>query len=205
MAYRGPLLYAWIKIYSSTCKEREGRQGTECGGRSEATLAIVVRRLGLCGEGVGHRLVSGVEVPSGATTFLLPFASLCSILPAFFWLSRAPFSLPLPLFLLSLHPPVAQSYLASRLKSTSLCVPVATFHIPTVLCSLTLPSNKAPSHNTDTPTSWSSKWVNSSGTNTLATLRSRPLSVCWQSVSTNCDRPNEHRYRLGGLLRACLP
>jgi hypothetical protein len=99
-----------------------------------------------------------------------------------FWLSRAPFSLPLPHFLLPLHPPVAQSYPASRLKSTSLCVPVAT-SIPTVLCSLTPSFNKAPPHNTDTPTSWSSKWVNSFGTNTLATSRSRPLSVCWQSVS----------------------
>jgi hypothetical protein len=77
--------------------------------------------------------------------------------------------------------------------------------IPTVLCSLIPSSNKAPSHKTDTPTSSFSKWVNSSGTNTLATSRSRPLSVCWQSVSTNCDRPNEHRYRLGWLLWACLP
>jgi len=73
------------KIYPSTMQKRESRQGTEWGSRSETTgkaLAIVVRRLGLCGEGVGYRLMSGVASAPSATTFLLPFSSLCSILPA---------------------------------------------------------------------------------------------------------------------------
>jgi hypothetical protein len=171
------------------------------GSNREADL--VVRRDGLCGVGVGHRLVSGVASALRRYNLSLPFASLCSI-SLHFWLSSAPFSPPLPLFFLPLHPPVAQSYPSSRLRSTSLCVPVATFHLYSSLLPHP-PFNKASSHNTDTPTSWSSKWVDSSGTNTLATSRSRPLSVCWQSVSTYCDRPNEHRYRLGGLLWAYLP
>lgn len=131
------------------------------------------------------------QVPSGATAFLLPFlsfASLCSISLHLLVEQSSLFS-PSPSFSSSFHPPVAQSYPASRLKSTSLCVPVATFHPYSSLLPHP-PSNKAPSHNTDTPTSWSSKWVNSSGTNTHATLRSRPLSVRWQPVSSiNCDRP----------------
>lgn len=60
MAYGRPLLCAWIRFILRHAK-RDGRQGS-VGGRSEATgkEPTVVRRLGLCGEGVGHRLVSGV-------------------------------------------------------------------------------------------------------------------------------------------------
>jgi hypothetical protein len=189
-------------------QKREGRQGRS--GRSEAT-GIVVRRPGLCGEGVGHCLVSGVvsalwRYYLSFTLSPFSFASLCSILTSFSGRAELPF-LTLTLFFFFLFiTQLAQSYPASRLKSTSLFVSRWQPSIPTALCSLTPPSNKAPSHNTDAPTSWSSKWVNLFGTNTLATSRSRPLSVCWQSVSsTNCDGLNEHRYRLGGLFRAYLP
>src|ERR1700677_4731264 len=114
------------KIYSSTCKKREGRQGTEggwpigsnrggadFGDCRQATRAVRGRR------GTSPR-VGVVSAPPALQPFFYP--SLRFVLFSLhFWSSRAPFSLPLPLFLLPLHPPVAQSYPASRLKSTSLC------------------------------------------------------------------------------------
>lgn len=55
---QGPLLCASIRFILQHAKTSgQTRDGAD--GRSEAT-AIVVRRLGLCREGVGHRLVSGV-------------------------------------------------------------------------------------------------------------------------------------------------
>jgi hypothetical protein len=152
MAYLGPLLCRCMdKIYYSTCNEREGRQGMERwpigSNRDDHNLAltIVVRQLGLCGEGVGHRLVRVLwQVPSGASTFLLSFPSLCSILPAFFWLSSAPF-------------PHSFSSSSSSPSGTVLSCEQAEIDFslcpggnlpPTVLCSLTPPYNKAPSHKT---------------------------------------------------------
>jgi hypothetical protein len=131
----------------------------EVDGRSEATGKKVISALSdcrqateLCGEGVGHRLVSSVAsaLRRYNLSYLL-FPSLCSILPAFFWLSRAPFSHS---FSSSSSSP--SGTVISREQAQidfSLC-PGGNLP-PTVLCILTAPSNKAPSHKTDTPISWS--------------------------------------------------
>lgn len=129
IAYSGPLLCAWIRfIHRHAKEERAGKgqwvadrkqpEGADLGDCRQATRAVR--------GSVRQRVVSGVASALQRYTVLLPFASLCFILPAFL-VEQSSLFLSLPLFLLPLHPPVAQSYPASRLKSTSLCVPVATF------------------------------------------------------------------------------
>jgi len=133
-------------------QNRDGSErpiGRKQPGRSSLVLAIVVRQLGLCGEGVGHRLVW--QVPSGATTFLLffhSFASLCSILLHLSVEQSSLFS-PSPSFSSSTSSPRWRSPILRAGSNRLLFVSRWQPSVPTVLCSLTPPSNKAPSH---TPT-----------------------------------------------------
>jgi len=170
MAHGVPLLCAWIG-FILRCAEtervgkgrvagsnREGALSSKCNGR-QATWVVRGRR------GTSPRVCMWQE-PSSATTFLFSFASLYSFLPAFLLVEQSSLFSPSPSFFFFLfiprwHSPILQAG-SNRLLFVSRWQ-------PTVLCSLTPPSNKAPSHDTDTPTNLSSKWVNLSGTNTLAT------------------------------------
>ena len=168
MAYGGPLLYAWIGFILRCAEtERVGKGRGVAGSNREALRATVVRRPGLCGEGVGH--IASCLYVAGALeryhlSFLLRFALFFP--PCFFLVEQSSLFSPSPSFFFFLFIPQWRSLILQAGSNRLLFV---SRWQPTVLCSLTPPSNKAPSHNTDTPTILSSKWVNSSGTNTLAT------------------------------------
>jgi|SRR6266478_4411066 len=144
MALRGTIVVCMDKIYPSTRKKREGTVGK---GWCEVTDRFGSNRDG-CQATRAVRGRRGIvpsslwQVPSGATAVLLPFLSFASLhyILCVFWLSRAPFSHPLPSFL-PLHPPVAR--LIPRAGSNPLLF-VSRWppSIPTVLCSLTLPVTK---------------------------------------------------------------
>ena len=161
MAYWVPLLRAWIGLFFDMQEKRRagtGKGRIDVADRKQPgrcwlilALAIVVRRRAVRGRrGTPPRFGCGKCHPA-LQPFSPSFPSLCSILRAFL-VEQSSLFCPFPSFLLPLHLPVAQSYPASRLKSTSLCVPVATFHSYSSLLPHP-PSNKAPSHKTDTPTS----------------------------------------------------
>jgi hypothetical protein len=144
MAYGGPLLCAWIRFILRHAKKERVRKGH---GRSEATgkrpWRLSSGNSGCAGKAWDIASCRVWQVPSGATTFPLPFsfASLCSI-PCISWLSRAPFY-PYPLFLLpsipQWHSPILRAG-SNRLLFVSRWQP----SIPIVLCSLTLPLTKPP-------------------------------------------------------------
>lgn len=126
-------------------QKKRGQAGTECG-RSEATgkelalaLAIVVRRRAVRGRRGTSPRGPVWQVPSGATTFLLTFPSFCSILPAFFLVEQSSlFSLfSFFLFISQWHSPFPRA-------GSNLFVSRWQHSIPTALCSLIPPSNKAP-------------------------------------------------------------
>jgi hypothetical protein len=140
------------KIYSSTCKNEradKGRSGWPIGSNRDccqATRAVRGKR------GTPPRVRCGKCTPALPAFTHSPSLRFVLFSLPFFWLSRAPFSHFHPLFFFLFisqwHSPILQAG-SNRLLFVSRWQP----SIPTTLCSLTPPSNKAPSHNTDAPTS----------------------------------------------------
>ena len=111
---------------------------------------------------------------------LLPFRRLLVFLSRFRFISPAFFLVEQssPFFhTFALHPLVAQSLPSSRLPQIHFSSCPGGHLLSFFATSLLLPLYQNPSYNTVTPASWSSKWANSSGTNTRAMSRSRPPSV----------------------------
>jgi hypothetical protein len=146
MAYGGPLLCAWIRFIHRHAK-KEDRQGTEwpigsnregadLGDCRQATRAVRGRR------GTSPHVGCGKCPPALPPFFTLSLLRFV-LSPCIFWLSRAPFSHPHPLFLLPFtpqwHSPILRAG-SNRLLFVSRWQP----SIPIVLYSLTLPLTKPP-------------------------------------------------------------
>lgn len=154
MAYRGPSLCVWIRfILRHAEKERVGK-GRSVGGRSEATGEELIWRLssgdsGCAGKAWDIASCRCGKCTSGATTFLLPFAPLCSILLAFLVEQSSLFS-PSPSFSSSSSSPSGTVLSCEQAQiDFSLCpggnLPSLQFFAPSPL-PLTKPPLATPTH-----------------------------------------------------------
>jgi hypothetical protein len=144
---QGTVVMCMDKIYSSTCQKREGRQGTECGWPTGSNRCRQATRAVRGKRGTPPRVWCG-KCPPALPPFFYP--SLRFVLFFLhFWLSRAPF-FSLSLFFFFLFTSEWHSLILRAGSNRLLFVSRWQSSIPTVLCSLAPPSNKAPSQHRHT-------------------------------------------------------